>query len=296
MEESVTDQTGAAGPGSGPSGRPAGPDSAGAEKDRVVELLGAEWSIIADLLAGLDDAAWSLSALPGWDVHDVLAHLIGTERMLAGKQPPDPAGINAGAHVRNAIGQANEAWVVALRDRPHSDLLDDFRVVTADRLASLRAMSAEEFNAPSWTPAGQATYARFMQIRIFDCWMHEQDIRAATGIPGNESGAAAEEALDEVVKALGYIVGKRCRAPDGSSVLIRLTGPVERDLPVVVDGRARVVAAIEGEPTASLALSSSLFCRLAGGRDHAEATVGRIELGGDSGLARQVATNLAYTI
>jgi uncharacterized protein (TIGR03083 family) len=270
--------------------------AAEAEKDRVVELLGAEWSIICDLLAGLDSAAWSRSALPGWDVHDVLAHLIGTERMLAGDQPADPVDADACAHVRNAIGEANEAWVVALRDRPHADLLDDFRTVTADRLANLRAMALEEFNAPSWTPAGQATYARFMQIRIFDCWMHEQDIRVAVGIPGNENGAAADEALDEVVKALGYIVGKRGRAPDGSSVVIRLTGPVKRDLHLLVEGRARVVEHIKGEPTATLALSSSLFFRLAGGREDAEAAVGRIELSGDIALARQLATNLSYTI
>jgi uncharacterized protein (TIGR03083 family) len=175
-------------------------------------------------------------------------------------------------------------------------LLADFRSVTAQRLASLRAMSAGEFNAPSWTPAGQATYGRFMQIRIFDCWMHEQDIRAAAGLPGNEDGPVAEEALAQVVLALGYIIGKRGRAPDGSSVLIRLTGPVPRDLAVVVDGRARVVPRIEGEPTASLSLSSSLFLRLAGGREDAGAALGRIDLGGDEALARQLATNLAYTI
>lgn len=126
--------------------------------------------------------------------------------------------------------------------------------------------------------------------------MHEQDIRNAVGTPGNESGPIAEQALDEVVKALGYIVGKRGRAPDGSSVRIRLTGPVERDLHVVVDGRAKVVAAIVGEPTASLALASSLFLRLAGGREDPAAAMGRIELGGDAALARQLAANLAYTI
>ena len=158
-------------------------------------------------------------------------------------------------------------------------------------------MSAAEFNAPSWTPAGEATYARFMQIRIFDCWMHEQDIRAAVGLPGNEDGARRRAAaLDEVVRALGYIIGKRGRAPDGSSVLIRLTGPVERDLHVVVDGRARVVDALDGEPTASLDLSSSLFLRLAGGREDAQDALGRIGLGGDQALGRQLATNLAYTI
>jgi uncharacterized protein (TIGR03083 family) len=265
------------------------------EKDRVVELLGREWSDIAGLLAGLDDEDWSVPALPGWDVHDVLAHMIGTERSLAGAALPDVPS-DLGSHVRNDIGKVNEAWICALRDRPHADLLADFRAVTAERLASLRGMSVEEFNAPSWTPAGNATYARFMQIRIFDCWMHEQDVRTGVEQPGNESGDAAEQALDEVVLALGYIVGKRGRAPDGSSVLIRLTGPVERELAVVVDGRARVVDAIEGAPTATLTLSSSLFMRLAGGREDAEAALGRIELGGDQALARQLATSLAYTI
>ena len=267
-----------------------------AEQTRIVDLLGQEWAIIGDLLAGLSEQAWSRQVLPGWDVHDVLAHIIGTERMLSGAEFPAAPEGDLGTHVRNDIGRANEAWIIALRDRPHAALLGDFRAVTASRLASLRAMPAGEFNAPSWTPAGQATYARFMRIRIFDCWMHEQDIRAATGLPGNEDGPAAAAALDEVVLALGYIIGKKGRAPDGSSVLIRLTGPVERDLPVVVDGRARVVPTLNGEPTASLDLSSSLFLRLAGGREDARAALGRIRLGGDQELARQLATNLAYTI
>ena len=275
----------------------ASPDQLRADQDRVVDLLGREWSVIADLLAGLDDEAWSSPALPGWDVRDVISHLIGTERALAGAQHPDvPADGDVGEHVRNDIGRVNEAWIVALRDCPPAGLLAAFRAVTAERLASLRAMPAEKFNAPSWTPAGQATYARFMQIRIFDCWMHEQDIRAAVAMPGHEGGPVAEQALDEVVAAIGYIVGKRGRAPDGSSVRIRLTGPVERALHVVVDGRARPVEAIDGEPTASLALSSSLFMRLAGGREDTGAALGRIELGGDLALARQLATNLAYTI
>jgi len=64
----------------------------------------------------------------------------------------------------------------------------------------------------------------------------------------------------------------------------------------VVQGRARVVEAIEGEPTATLTLSSSLFMRLAGGREDAEAALATIELGGDQALARQLATSLAYTI
>jgi len=267
------------------------------EKDRVVDLLGQEWAALAALLASLPDEAWTRQALPGWTVHDVLSHMIGTERTLAGApHPPVPEGGEVGPHVRNDIAKLNEAWVLALRATPHAALLAGFEAVTAERLAALRAMPEDEFDAPSWTPAGQATYARFMKIRIFDCWMHEQDIRTAVAEPGHEDGPVAEQALAEVVLALGYIVGKRGGAPDGSSVTISLTGPIRRDLHVAVDGRAKLADALAGPPTASLALSSSLFLRLAGGREDAEAALDRIELGGDRTLARQIAANLAYTI
>jgi uncharacterized protein (TIGR03083 family) len=267
------------------------------EKDRLVALLAQEWSEIAGLLAGLDDEQWARPALPGWTIHDVVAHLIGTERMLAGAALPavtpdsEPAG-----HVRNEIGRANEAWVGALRNLPHADLLAEFLDVTAQRLAALTAMTADDFDAPSLTPVGDATYGRFMQVRLFDCWMHEQDIRAAVGVPGHEDGEAARQALAEVVQALGYIIGKRGRAPDGCRVLISLSGPIRRDLYVMVQGRARVVDAIEGAPTASLRLSSSLFMRLAGGRVDPQAALAEVELEGNIDLARQLATNLAFTI
>jgi uncharacterized protein (TIGR03083 family) len=273
------------------------PESQQAAKDRIVRLLGQEWAAIGELACRLDAAAWSAPALPGWDVHDVLAHLVGTESMLDGAgSPAVPPGSDSADHVRNEIGKANEAWVVSLRGRPDAELLADFNAITGKRLARLSEMSVDEFHAPSWTPAGPATYGRWMEIRVFDCWMHEQDIRVAAGIPGNETGPAAEQSLAEVVGALGYIIGKRGRAPEGSSVLLRLTGPMMRDLHVVTAGRAKVVEALDGEPTATIGLSSSLFLRLAGGRRPADEALGEIELGGDVGLARQLATNLAFTI
>ncbi len=266
-------------------------------RERVVALLREEWDALADLLAELDDAAWSAPALPGWDVHDVVAHLVGTERMLSGTATPEvPAEDTGGAHVKNEIGRANEAWVVALRARTHAELLDDFRTVTAERLDALDAMTDADFDAPSWTPVGDATYGRFMEVRVFDSWMHEQDVRAAVGRPGHEDGPVAEQAVDEVVGALGYIVGKRAGAPDGTSVTLHLTGPVERTVHVAVDGRARVVGSLPGPATAGVTLPSTLFLRLAGGRLRADDELGAVELSGDLTLARQVASHLAFTI
>jgi uncharacterized protein (TIGR03083 family) len=248
-------------------------EAAVGEKAQVVLLLGQEWREIAGLLAELDDDAWGLPALPGWDVHDVVAHLIGTELMLSGSPLPDaPGDLEARSHVRND------------------------GAVTAQRLAALEAMSDEEFEAPSWTPAGRATYARFMRIRIFDSWMHEQDIRAAVGRPGNEKGPVAEESLAEVVQALGFIVGKRARAPEGSLVTLALTGPIGRELHVKVEGRATVVDQLPGPPTVTVSLPSTLFLRLAGGRLDPESVAEQIAVEGDQELGRRLAANLAYTI
>lgn len=268
------------------------------EKDRIVDLLRHEWASLDALLAGLDDRQWARPALPGWDVHDVVAHVVGTERMLSGAgQPEVPPEATAVAHVRNEIAKLNEAWVVDLRRRTHAELLDDFRSVAGQRLAALGAMSDADFDAPSWTPVGDATYGRFMEVRVFDCWMHEQDVRAAVGIPGHEDGPVAVQALDEVVRALGYIVGKRAGVPDGSSVTIRLSGALPRELHVVVDGRARVVASPPSSPpTAEIGLGSSLFLRLAGGRMDPEVALEQVTLAGDRELARRLATSLAYTI
>lgn len=267
-----------------------------AEKDRIVDLLEQEWATIADLLDELPDAAWTQPALPGWDVHDVVAHMLSGELMLGGAPRPEVEVDPGTPHVHNDIARMNEAWVVALRPTPHHDLAAQFRTVTQERVATLRAMPPEEFAAPSWTPVGHATYGRFMLVRVFDAWMHEQDIRTAAGVPGNEDGPVAEAALDEVVGAMGYIVGKRVGAADGTSVTIRLTGPVRRDLHVVVDGRAKVVDQLAGPATATIGLTSSLFLRLAGGRTDPDAALGQVELGGDPDLARRLATRLAYTI
>ena len=77
-------------------------------------------------------------------------------------------------------------------------------------------MSDDEWNAESFTPAGMDTYGRFMQIRVFDCWLHEQDIRDAVGRPGHETGLAVEVVLDEMATALGFVVGKKAGATSRS--------------------------------------------------------------------------------
>ena len=263
-------------------------------KEPLVAALTAEWAAIDALLAALPPGDWTRpTCLPGWRVTDVVAHLIGTESALAGEEAPAGGDVRALPHVRNDVAAFNEQWVQALRDTAPEEMLARFRSVTGRRAAHLEKLTQADFDAPSWTPAGPDTYARFMQIRGFDCWMHEQDIRAAVGVPGHEDGPCAEIALDEAVRALGYLVGKRAAAPQDAVVRIELTGPVARRLSVAVAGRARLVEDEPGPPTAGLRMAASRYLRLGGGRTR---DLDGVELSGDLDLARRVLDNLAFTI
>ena len=275
--------------------------AAGSSAADLTSQLVDVWGELALLGREIADTEWHApSPCPGWDVSAQYAHVIGTESMLLGRPNPE---VDPGKpdHIRNDIGGFNEVWVAALAGRSREEVLDDFEEVTSERTKVLKAMTEEDFSAPAWTPVGQADYRRFMQIRVFDCWVHEQDVRDGIGRPGGESGPVAEQSVDEIVRALGFVVGKKAGLPAESTVSFRLTGPVKRNLDVAaVDGRAKVVPSLDGPATATLSLSSSAFCRLACGRVSAESVLngafGGVEMSGDADLGRRVLSNLAFTI
>ena len=64
------------------------------------------------------------------------------------------------------------------------------------------------------------------------------------------------------------------------------------------EGRASLVESFNEDPTSTLTMSSLDFTALTGGRDDSTKYIedGRVVLGGDLEVARQIAENLAYTI
>jgi uncharacterized protein (TIGR03083 family) len=269
-------------------------------KDRTVAALGEVWASLGELLGELDDDQWAMpSPLPGWSVQDNVSHIVGTEAMLSGEAGP-PVEIDRGIndHVRNDIGAFNEQWVEWLRAVPPNEVLSRFRELTGARLATLDAMSEEEWNAESFTPAGKDTFGRFMQIRVFDCWLHEQDIRDAVGRPGHETGLAVEVVLDEMATALGFVVGKKAGATSGQSVTFALTdgGAVVRRFHVAVGERAAVVPELDGPATVTLTMPIGVMTRRCAGRVGPDDLLEQIAIDGNLELASSVLANQAYTI
>jgi hypothetical protein len=136
-----------------------------------------------------------------------------------------------------------------------------------------------------------------MEIRVFDNWVHERDIRVPLGIPGDDSGPTAEKSLDEVHNSLGYIVGKKIGLEDGASIAFEITGPVTRRMMVKVDGRAAVVDDLPG-PDATLTTDFLTFMLLACGRIDPEVPIadGRVTWTGDDDIGGRAARNLRFTI
>ena len=93
--------------------------------------------------------------------------------------------------------------------------------------------------------------------------------------------------------------GKKAGAPDRSSVVFRCTGANPLVLPIVVEGRARVVdvADAPADPTVTLTLPFGAFVALGGGRwtaDEARAA-GGVEVAGDVELGERILAGMAFT-
>jgi uncharacterized protein (TIGR03083 family) len=264
----------------------------------VVDLLEETWSSIGQLGDALGTEEWELpSECPGWSVRDVLAHMVGTESSLLGEDSPAP--VSTADHVHNAVGARNEGWVASLRPQSGPALLDKFREVTSRRLRDLRSWPTERFDEVGPSPVGNVPYREFMQVRVMDCWVHEQDMRVATARPGHREGPAAELAVDRLVSAMPFVVGKQAGAPEGSSVCFELTGTPSRRVDVVVrDGRAAMGMPPETEPTTRVRMDSEVFWRLGCGRVTSDAVIGAglVDVAGDEELARRVLGAMAFMI
>lgn len=264
-------------------------------QEPVIDALRTQWEAIADIARTLSDEQWSTpSGLPGWQVGDVVAHVLGTESMLAGRVPESSIDASAVEHVKNPIGELNERWIDHYRQRSRDELMADFAAVTAEREKAMWGMTEGQWDAETATPVGPESYGRFMRIRIFDCWVHEVDIRDALRLGVPDRAAPAEWALQEISATLPFVVGKRAGAPAGSTVEFTLTGVAPMTVYVATEERAAVVPAIDGTPTTHLTLDGVDLARLVGGRPSADTS--RVTIEGDAELGAAITSNLHYTI
>lgn len=245
---------------------------------------------IESLGDSLTSEEWAVQSLcPDWTVRAVFEHLIGIENALVSWVPETvetpPPFVLAGSFAKEVAPLTGPAFLERVRD------------VLSRRRQDLMAIGPSDLDRPSWTPVGPGSYGRFMEIRVFDFWVHERDISTPLHRSTDDTGARAEIALAEVEHSLGYIVGKKVGLPDGRNIVFHLSGPLEHDIAVAVEGRATVVDRIA---RADVEISTDMltFIQLACGRIDPEEAIatGRITWRGDSEFGERAARNLRFTM
>jgi uncharacterized protein (TIGR03083 family) len=248
------------------------------------------YDAIEALCARMDEAQWKTQSLcPDWTARAVVSHLAMMERVMTGWLP---SGTEELPYFDRIAGVDQE-----LSALDNDAFASQVREIFAGRRGDLAALTAADMDRPSWTPVGVKTYGRFLEIRVFDFWVHERDITTPLGWRTDDAGPRAEIALAEVEGSLGYIVGKRIGLPDGASIVFHLTGPIPRDLSVVVDGRAMVVGHV-AQPDVELTTDTVTFIQLACGRLDPQVPIdaGVVTWEGNNELGDRAARNLRFTM
>jgi uncharacterized protein (TIGR03083 family) len=248
------------------------------------------YEAVESVCSRLSGEQWQAQSLcPDWDVRGVVTHLGMMERVMTGWLPASEGDLppldRVGPYHEQAAGLGDKAFAARIAE------------IFADRRADLASLRADDLALPSWTPIGPKTYGGFLEIRIFDFWVHERDITTPLGWSSDDGGPRAEISLGQVESSIGYIVGKKIGLPDGASIVFHLNGPVKRDISVRVDGRAKAVDHI-ADPTVELTTDSVTFIQLAAGRIDPQAQIdaGKVTWTGDSELGDRAARNLRFTI
>jgi uncharacterized protein (TIGR03083 family) len=273
-------------------------NGAGQERDwlqqgmRARKGLGETWGGLAEVCRQLSETEWALpTECPGWDVKDQLSHLIGIERAIMGEPAPDWDG-PMGEHVKNEFAAANEPYVAVRRPLSGAAVRAEFVDVTTTRLAQLDALSAEEWAEVGFSPVGEVPRAEFMVVRVYDSWVHEQDVRLALDRPGGGGNVASDISLDRIEAAMPFVVGKKAGCGDGTAVRFEVAGPGDdaRAFTIAVAGGRAGRVDDEVAPTVTLVLSSIDFMRLGCGRTSAAQVeaAGGVGIEGDAQVGQSV--------
>jgi uncharacterized protein (TIGR03083 family) len=245
------------------------------------------------LVRGLTPADGELPTdLAGWTVKDNVAHTAHLEAVLAGA-PEETIHVEPAPHLRGVTGYYTEQGVLARRGRSLAELADELEAAVATRWAALCAdPPMDPHAAPPKTPGdvGWDT-GTLLSNRPLDVWMHEQDVRRATGRPGGWDSPAAAHVVGVLARALPMVLGKRLAPPPGTSVRL-VVGDRAWTARVGEDGRAARADDVE-DPTATVTLSPEAFVVLGGGRRTADDVEAKVE--GDQDLGRRLLSSLAVT-
>ena len=266
------------------------------ERERLIELQKSQWQSLENLCTSLSLGEWEADTdCPTWTVKDCLSHLTGIEHRLLGREVAELS-LQETGHIRNDLGLQTEIDVVSRRAMTPAEVLEEFTEVNLERLKVLNGQL--DFSAEADSPVGKGNVADQISVRVFDCWVHEQDIRRAIGKPGNLSGLAAQHSYERITSVMPFVFGKKVGAPEGSSLRFNINVKSFFVANIRVEGgRARLVKKLS-EPTVELKMDCETFMCLSCGRWEPDKVLSdcKVSIQGDKHLGISIVKNMNYMV
>lgn len=166
---------------------------------------------------------------PGWTVHDQVSHMVGLEQILAGA--PEPAiDLPPFAHVASDLDAYMERAVHVRRALPFVSVIDELTGMLPRRLAQYREL-IDQGDPEVLSPLGHdRPLSKALPIRVFDLWIHEQDIRRAVGVAPRLSGVSSALVQDQILAAWQHRLPTRVALDGQLRVSVRGAKPAKLEI------------------------------------------------------------------
>lgn len=267
------------------------------DRAELIRIWSDEISTIIDLVTPLTEQQWSApTPCPGWSVGDLVAHLSDIEQMLAQESRPEhEPDWDRLPHATGPIGRFTEVGVDWRRGRSPQEVIDELRETRDRRRAQIDATPE---GAEVMSPLGRpSTLERVLRMRILDSWVHEQDIRDATALPGGMTSDAAIVTLQQFLEGLPKVWAKQAGAPTGAVLHLVITD-VGRGVEAwasVDDAGQGVACAPADQPDVTVSLGWEDYLALSAGRVPSSVLRNRIHVEGDVALGDQLLQSMTIT-
>jgi uncharacterized protein (TIGR03083 family) len=186
-------------------------------------LFEPELEALLELLRRLRPGQWDETAVPGWTVHDVSAHVLGDYRARLGRR--EFGAFAPGETLEAFIHRANQEWVDRHRDMDPASLVDALEEAGGE-LA--RRFARADLDAPSlgvsWAGVDPAPMWLDCAREFTEYWTHRQQIRHAAGLGTDPEPRTLSLVLDTFMRALPHTL-RDTAAQAGTRVALTVTGP-----------------------------------------------------------------------
>jgi uncharacterized protein (TIGR03083 family) len=267
-------------------------------KERV-NLLQQESERLKQYLNALPPEAWSRpSACAGWEVRDVVAHLVLQAEVFMGwvsrglqgdastpEGLPDAGTVNA-VSMSEVLGQMS----IARRESLGGQLLSTFNA-TSDQFNQLLAGARpSDWDKPCYHVFGTLPLRAFIDDRITELAVHGWDIRSSLEPEAHLSPESLPALMDWIPATVGWVFRPGSRQPGPVRYRFELIGAVPSRSDIIVAGnKASIEPSGGAKANVTFHCDSETFVLMMCGRLTLDSAIadGRMSVEGDHGLVAE---------